>query len=342
MKAQIFHLHPEQGSPTSCPSYFDVIEQFGLEAYYVFDCLRSWPLDLGIRPHAGQLLHAHLPLPLHLRDHRLLCPFEKPQHRPGRGCHPYHRPGGDGRLPQQGHPVPAAPEGLQTQLGDHVHAPCVGAGPLRAGEKKRGECGDPLQRPPALARLHHPEGRVVAHVHAGPGPPAQGPPGQAQAAGREVRAAAPAAHDGHPRRATAETGRDEPRPRRPHRDRKAHDRHGHDRRQVSRHGDLPGRPQPGIAPLEGYPGIPRFVLRRLPRLLHLPHPQRLLGSLPRDEETRHERRQPARGAPRMAQRHLPRGHPGAVQGRCQLLRPDAHHRALVQSPRRRLWQRILR
>ena len=55
-----------------------------------------------------------------------------------------------------------------------------------------------------------------------------------------------------------------------------HDRHGTDRRQVGGHAPGPGDPQAGRPALERAAGGPRFVLRRLGRLLLLPGRERLL------------------------------------------------------------------
>ncbi|HQI81231.1 MAG TPA: PEP/pyruvate-binding domain-containing protein [Deltaproteobacteria bacterium] len=45
VEAQVFHLHPEQGFSNFVSDIFDVIEQVGLEAYYVFDCLSELAVD---------------------------------------------------------------------------------------------------------------------------------------------------------------------------------------------------------------------------------------------------------------------------------------------------------
>lgn len=43
--ARIYQLHPEQGFSTFVSEIFDVIEEVGLEAYYVFDCLSELAVD---------------------------------------------------------------------------------------------------------------------------------------------------------------------------------------------------------------------------------------------------------------------------------------------------------
>ena len=96
------------------------------------------------------------------------------------------------------------------------------------------------------------------------------------------------------------------------------------------------------AALERGAGAARLVLHRLRRVLHLPGPQRHLVDAP---EAARRRELPGRrreGPPAHADGQLPGLHPAAVRGHARLLRPVAHHRALLQPAGGQLRQRVRR
>ena len=122
----IYELHPELGFENFISEIFHVIEKFGKEAFYVFDCLSELSVDWYSDRMLGNFFMLACP---YLYDYDTVAYFGLIRNRHTSfaiDAIPQHRPGGHGRLSRQGRRLRSSAEGGRPAVEDDVHAAPLG------------------------------------------------------------------------------------------------------------------------------------------------------------------------------------------------------------------------